>query len=162
MFRYLPHPLLTVCLALLWMLLTNSIAPGSILMGLFLGWAIPLFTFRFWPDEVRIHRPGVLLKFVGLVLVDILVANLNVARLILGRPQRLRPGFVDVPLDIRSELGVSFLANTITLTPGTVSAWLAPDGRTLVVHALDVDDPDDLVETIKQRYEAPLREVFEG
>jgi multicomponent K+:H+ antiporter subunit E len=47
------------------------------------------------------------------------------------------------------------------LTPGTVSAKLSEDRRTLLVHTLDVDDEAALVAEIKQRYETPLKEIFE-
>ncbi len=161
MARLLPHPLLTPLLALVWLLLNNSFSTGHLLLGLLLGWLIPLFTLRFWPDAVKIGRPLTLMRFVGIFLLDVVVANFGVARLILGSPDRLRPAFVEVPLDLRTDLAISLLANTISLTPGTVSAWLSPDRRTLIVHGLDVDDPAELVATIKQRYETPLREVFE-
>lgn len=160
--RLLPHPILTPLLALVWLLLNNSLGPGHIVLGLLLGWAIPVFTLRFWPERVQIHRPLTLLRFIALVLTDIVVANLSVARLILGRPTRLRPAFVSVPLELSSELAISLLANTICLTPGTVSARLAPDQRTLLVHGLHVPDAAALVATIKRRYEAPLKEIFEG
>jgi multicomponent K+:H+ antiporter subunit E len=159
--RLLPHPLLTPALACVWLLLANSVAFGHIVLGLLLGWAIPLFTLRFWPEKVRIARPLTLLRFIAVVLYDIVVANLSVAQLILGRPEKLRPAFIEIPLALRTELAVSLLANTISLTPGTVSSHLSPDRRVLLVHALDVADPEALVATIKQRYEAPLREVFE-
>ena len=160
--RLLPHPLLTPALALVWLLLVNSAAPSQIVLGVLLGWAIPLFTVRFWPETVRIHKPLALPRFIGVVLRDILVANLTVARLILGRPARLRPVFVLVPLALNSDLAISLLANTICLTPGTVSARLTLDRRHLLVHALDAADADELIATIKARYEAPLREIFEG
>jgi multicomponent K+:H+ antiporter subunit E len=160
--RLLPHPLLTPILALIWVLLVNNISPGSILLGLLLGWSIPVFTLQFWPEEVRIRRPLALLRFIGVVLYDIVVANFNVAYLILRGPRQLAPGFVVVPLRLSSDLGISLLANTISLTPGTVSSWLSPDRRTLVVHGLDVRDPQALVSIIKGRYEAPLLEVFES
>ena len=83
------------------------------------------------------------------------------ARLILGRPRNLRPAFVVVPLDVRHDLAISLLANTISLTPGTVSAQLSEDRQSLLVHALDIDDQDALVATIKPRYEVPLKEIFE-
>jgi multicomponent K+:H+ antiporter subunit E len=159
--RLLPHPLLTPALALVWLLLVNSAAPGQIVLGVLLGWALPWFTLRFWPEPVRIDRPLALLRFIGVVLGDILVANLTVARLILGRPERLRPAFVLVPLALKSDLAISLLANTICLTPGTVSSRLALDRQHLLVHALDAADPEQLVATIKSRYEAPLREIFE-
>ncbi|MFH1494724.1 MAG: Na+/H+ antiporter subunit E [Pseudomonadota bacterium] len=159
--RLLPHPLLTPTLALVWLLLNNSMAPGQIILGLLLGWAIPLFALPFWPERVRIRHWGTLLRFVGVVLFDILVANLKVAWLILGQPRNLRPAFVVVPLDVSHELAISILANTICLTPGTVSAHLSEDRQSLLVHALDVDDQDELAATIKARYEAPLKEIFE-
>lgn len=159
--RLLPHPLLTPALATVWLLLVNRMTPGQLILGLLLGWAIPLFTLRFWPERVRIARPFALLGFIGRVLGDIVVANLTVARLILGRPERLRPVFVFVPLTLKSAVAISLLANVICLTPGTVSARLTLDHRYLLVHALDAADPDALVATIKHRYEAPLREIFE-
>ncbi|MCU0842559.1 MAG: Na+/H+ antiporter subunit E, partial [Thiobacillaceae bacterium] len=159
--RFLPHPLLTPLLAAIWLLLNNSLSPGHILLGLLLGWAIPLFTLRFWPERVRIRRPLTLLRFTGVVLWDIVVANLTVARLILGRPERLRPAFVAVPLDLTTDLAISLLANTICLTPGTLTARLAPDRSHLLVHGLNVPDAAELADSIKRRYEAPLKEVFE-
>jgi multicomponent K+:H+ antiporter subunit E len=92
----------------------------------------------------------------------VFVANLAVARLILGRPAQLRPAFIEVPLELESDLAISFLANTICLTPGTVSARLSPDRRSLLVHALDAPDPEAVRAMIKSRYEAPLKEVFES
>jgi multicomponent K+:H+ antiporter subunit E len=160
--RLLPHPILTVVLAVVWVLLANSAAPGQWVVGLLLGWGIPLFTLRFWPDAVRIRHPLTLLRFILVVFYDIMVANLTVAWLVLKGPRALSPAFVAIPLEIRSELAISLLANTICLTPGTLSAQLSEDHSELLVHGLNVGDADALVHTIKQRYEAPLKEVFES
>lgn len=160
--RLLPHPMLTPTLAAIWLLLNNSLAPGQIILGALLGWLIPLFTLRFWPDTVRIRKPWLLLRFFVVFLFDVCIANLAVARRILGRPERLRPAFIEVPLALESELAISLLANTICLTPGTVSALLSPDRRILLVHALDAPDPAAVRADIKSRYEAPLKEVFES
>lgn len=159
--RLLPHPLLTPALAGVWLLLNNSLHPGHIILGILLGWLIPLFTLRFWPETVTIHRPLLLLRFTLVVLHDIVLANMVVALRILGRPERLHPTLVEVPLDLRGDLAISLLANTICLTPGTVSARLSGDRRTLLVHALDAPDADEVRAQIKARYEAPLKEVFE-
>lgn len=159
--RLLPRPLLTPILTIIWLLLTNSLALGQLALGLILGWAIPFFTMRFWPDEVTIYKPFKLLTFSLIVLFDILVANFIVARLILGKLDRLSPAFVIVPLDIKSDIAISLLANIITLTPGTVSSLLTEDRKYLIVHALDTDNVDALIASIKSRYEAPLKEIFE-
>ena len=159
--RWLPHPLLTPVLAAIWLLLNNSVAPGQMLLGLLLGWAIPCLTHAFWPQRVRIRRPALLLRLAGIFAYDVIVANLAVARLILAGPRRLRPAFVVVPLELTDDLAISLLANAICLTPGTVSARLSADRRKLLVHALDCADPAALVARIKTRFEAPLKEIVQ-
>ena len=91
---------------------------------------------------------------------DIVVANLEVAKLILGPASRMRPAFVEVPLKLDDELALTMLASIVSLTPGTVSADLSDDKRTLLIHGLNVDDEAALVRSIQTRYEAPLLEVF--
>jgi multicomponent K+:H+ antiporter subunit E len=92
---------------------------------------------------------------------DIIIANLTVARLILGPTARLRPAFIRLPLELRHEFAIVVLANTLALTPGTVSSDLSPDRRTLLIHALDVEDPEQTIARIKQRYEKLRQEIFE-
>lgn len=160
--RLLPHPILSLMLLLIWLLLVNALSFGQILLGLFIGWAVPLYTARFWPEEVQIRRPAVLLRFVGRVLYDILVANISVARLILGNSERLEPAFIEMPLELRTNAAISLLANTVSLTPGTVSAFLSADRSTLIIHSLHTTDTKSVLEEIRTRYETPLKEVFES
>lgn len=159
--RLLPHPLLSLILALVWVLLSNAPSAASLILGLLLGWLIPLFTRHFWPERVVIRHPLTLLRFIAVVLSDIVTANFIVAGLILRGPRQLRPCFLRLPLELQSDLAISLLSNTICLTPGTVSAELSDDRRYLLIHALSTDDPEAVLRTIKQRYEAPLKEVFE-
>lgn len=156
-----PHPMLSLSLLVIWLLLVNSFSPAQMLLGAFLGWAIPRLTNDFLVDVPRIRKPFKLALFGLRVLCDIVVANLQVARLVLGPKDRLVPAFVEMPLDARDEFVLAFLSSVISLTPGTVSASLSPDRRTLLLHALDASDPEGLVAEIKQRYEAPLLEIFE-
>lgn len=158
--RLLPHPLLSGVLLLAWLLMVNDFSLGHWLLGAFLGLVIPLVCRDLLLSAPRIRRPGLLLRFVGLVLYDILVANLQVAKLVLGPKARLQPGFVEIPLELTDDLAISMLASVITLTPGTCSADLSTDRRTLLVHGIDVPDPKALVADIKARYEAPLKEIF--
>jgi multicomponent K+:H+ antiporter subunit E len=162
--RLLPHPLLSVLLLGCWLWLNNTIAVGHVLLGAVLAVSIPFFTRRFWPDPQPVRRPLKVLELVVLVVYDIVVANLQVAVLILGPRSRLHPAYVRVPLDLRTDFAVTVLASTVTLTPGTVSVDIEPDGRggrRLVVHALRCLDPDALVQTVKTRYERRLKEILE-
>ncbi len=159
--KLLPHPWLSLFLVLVWQMIMNDLSLGTLLMGFFLAWGIPLLTNVFWPQPPTLHRPLVLLKFTLRVLVDIVTANLDVAKLILGPSSKLRPAFVEYPLELTHDFAISLLASTVSLTPGTVSSDISPDRKTMLIHGLDVADAQELIDTIKQRYERPLMEVFE-
>lgn len=160
--RWLPHPLLTLVLVLLWMLLLNSFTMGGLVMGLFLGVVIPIITSNFWPERPPIRAYGKALSFMLLVAWDVIVANIHVARLILFRPaDQLHTRWVTVPLELDSPEAITVLAGTITMTPGTVSSDLSADGRSLLVHCLDAPDAEEAVMQMKSRYEARLKEIFQ-
>lgn len=159
--RLFPHPHLTLLLAVIWLALVNTIALGQVLLGLFLGWAIVWLTCDFLLNVPHLRRPLKLAAFLIKVFYDIVLANLHVARLVLGPQDRLRPAFVEVPMDIEDEFLLSLLACVVSLTPGTVSAGLSNDHKTLLLHGLDVPDADAMITEIKSRYEAPLLEIFE-
>ena len=156
----LPHPGLSAFLLVLWLLLNNSAAPGHLVLGALLGVIIPLFTRRFWPERLGLAQPGLILRFTGRVLWDIIVANFTVARVVLGPLSAVQPAFVRVPLDIHDDFPVTVLASVVSLTPGTVSADIDAERRYLLVHALSVADTEALAHDIKLRYEAPIKEIF--
>lgn len=159
--RLLPHPCLSLVLTATWVALANEISAGSLVMGLLVGLLLPLATRPFWPGRPKLRRPLLILRYLGIVLHDIVLANFQVARLVLfRRSSELRSAYVTVPLALRSPEAIAVLAGTITMTPGTLSAEIAADGAALLVHGLDVPDPAALVAEIKQRYEAPLLEIF--
>ena len=158
--RLLPHPYRSLAIPVLWLLLNNTLDPGHFVLGAVIGWGLPLLVGHFWAEPAGLRRPWRAVTFVLRVVYDIVVANLRVARAVLGPVRRLRPGFARVPLDVRSDVGITLLAQTITLTPGTLSADLSPDRRELIVHYLDEADPDAMVAEIKARYERPLLEMF--
>ncbi len=159
--KLVPAPLLSLVLFVSWLLLNNTVDPAHVLLAAVLALAIPWFTEPLRPEKPRLHRWTVAAKLALVVLWDIVVANIEVARRILGPESAIRPRFVWVPLSIRDPHGIVTLAGIITMTPGTLSSDLSEDRRWLLVHAFDVDDEAELVATIKRRYEAPLREIFE-
>lgn len=159
--RLMPHPLLTLLIIVVWILL-NGISWGAVILGLVLGILTPKLTSPYWPDRPQIGSPLTIVAYALIVLWDIAVANFQVAYLILfRRGSSLRSQFVTVPLDIRTPEAITALAGTITMTPGTVSADLSGDGRALLVHCLETKDPDATVATIKARYETRLKRIFE-
>ncbi len=123
---------------------------------------IPLLTAPYWPDRPRLKNPAMIIEFILVVLWDIVVANIVVAKTILFTSKsNMHPAWVTIPLDLRSPEAITVLAGTITMTPGTVSSDIAADGRSLLVHCLNAADPDAVRDEIKHRYERRLKEIFE-
>lgn len=158
--RLVPRPVLSLVIVAVWVLAFNRVTPLVLLGGIAVGVAIPLATARFWPEYPARFRYGAALRFGGVFLWDVLVANVRVAALVLGPRARLRPAFFVVPLDVKDPYVTAVLAAVISLTPGTVSADYAPERHVLLVHGLDVGDPAAEAARIKARYERALREVF--
>jgi multicomponent K+:H+ antiporter subunit E len=159
--RWLPAPLLSATLFVVWLLLNNTLDPAHIVLAAALAVLVPRFTEPLRPERPRVRRPLVVARLGLVVLWDIVLSNIEVARRILGPEAAIRPAFVWVPLDLTDPHAVVSLAGIITMTPGTLSAELSTDGRHLLVHAFNVDDEAALVAQIKARYEAPLKEIFE-
>lgn len=158
--RLLPNPVFSLALWLLWLLINNSVAPGIVLLGAALAVLLPLYSHRFWPHRSGLRRPLRLIALLTKVMFDIVIANFHAAKLILGPRKALRPGFIDVPLQLTDPLAITMLTSFISLTPGTVSAEVSADRQRLSVHCLDIDDPDATVRHIHQRYQEPLLEIF--
>lgn len=160
--RLFPHPLLTLLLVVVWCLLINGLSLGTVVFGLILGIAVPILTAAYWPNRPALSKPAHLGAYALIVMWDIVVANVEVAMIVLfKRNSDMRPNWVAIPLDLRTPEAIAILAGTITLTPGTVSADLSDQGHALLVHALDAPDPDAVRDEIKQRYEQRLKEIFE-
>ncbi|AZI35558.1 K(+)/H(+) antiporter subunit E [Caenibius tardaugens NBRC 16725] len=160
MTRWVPYPMLSASLLLMWVLLTQSSSVGQLLLGS----AVSLFSGQVMsalrPGRVKIRSLRPLPKLLGLVIVDIIRSNLAVAKIILLPGGKRISGFVTLPLDMRNEHGLAVLAVIITATPGTM--WVQYDRakQTLLVHVLDNVDEDAWIALIKGRYEALLVEMF--
>jgi multicomponent K+:H+ antiporter subunit E len=153
---------MSLLLAVLWLLMQQSLAPAHLLSALALGLVVPRLVHGFLGRAARPRALVLALRFAGVVLWDIVVSNLTVARLVLGPSSRPRPAWVPIRLDLRHPTGITLLATIITTTPGTVSCVVDDEGGQILVHALDCDDPQAAAAEMKARYEAPLRAIFDG
>lgn len=159
--RCFPTPVLSLILFITWLLMVRSLAFGQLLLGLLLAVGIPLLTQRFWLPFPRVKHPIKLARFVIRVLADIVVANLQVSLLILSPKRTPHPGFIEYPLHVQDRLAITLLANTITMTPGTVSTNIRLDQTSLLIHVLNMQDEQAIINDIYERYERPLKEIFE-
>ena len=157
----LPHPLLAVGLFASWLMLSEPISAGDVVVGLLAALTVPHVMRLLEPDRSGVRSPGAILRLTLHVAIDVARSNYAVATIILGRRRRERvSGFIYVPLDLRNRYGLAVLAIILTSTPGTL--WVQYDrhsGR-LLLHVLDLIDEGEWIELIKDRYERLLLEIF--
>ena len=159
--RWVPHPLLTLLLIAMWLLLNQSLAPGHFLLGAAIALPASWGVAALRPEPVRTISLRPVARLAGIVLFDIFRSNLAVARIVLLPRQRVS-GFVRLPLELTNIHGLAVLACIITATPGTL--WVQLDRTTgiLLVHVLDLVDEEAWIDLIKRRYETLLLEIFGG
>jgi multicomponent Na+:H+ antiporter subunit E len=148
-------------MAVAWCALTGDFSAVNLAAGA----AISLVALRIGGLRGRIslhfvRRLPLALGFGAFFLMELIVANLRVAVLVLGPRRWLKPALLAVPLDVKSDAEIAMLANLITLTPGTLSVDVSPDRSTLYVHCLDVGDPDAMRRGIKHGLERRVAELF--
>ncbi|EJF91587.1 Na+/H+ antiporter subunit E [Bartonella tamiae] len=160
MTRILPYPLLTVSIFLMWLML-SGFTIGQGILGLGVGCVAGLIMSRLKPEKMHIKNWFAIIQLFFIVLWDVTLSNLSVARLALfGERKGHGSGFIIVSLDMTSPTGLAILGCVMTATPGT--AWVSYDSKNseLLVHVLDLHDEKYWQDLIKHRYEALLLEIF--
>ena len=125
---------------IIWIIFNEKFNLEILLFGLVISAAVFAFACKFMgysiKKELHFYRkiPG-LLRYVFVLVREILAANLNVCHLILSEEEEIDPALVQFQTDMETQAGRAFYANAITLTPGTITVSL--EGETYVVHCLD-------------------------
>jgi multicomponent K+:H+ antiporter subunit E len=147
-------------LTLFWLLLVNELSAGQIALAVLFGLMLPILMLRFRAARPPVRRLGAAVALLGVFLYDLVVANLTVARAVLGSMSRVRPRLVYVPLGLTDPAAIALLAGVISLTPGTVLIDIDLPTGVLTIHALLVGDDAALISDIKTRYESRIKEIF--
>ena len=153
------HPVLSLLLAVSWLAISHSLALVHLLSAMLMGLVLPRLLSGFIPRADRFHLPSAL-HLMGVVLWDILVSNIAVARLVLGPMSKLTPLWIEVPLASDHPRVNALFASIITTTPGTVSCVVDEVKGVIWVHALSGEDAAGMAKDMKQRYEVPLMRIL--
>ncbi|NLC00414.1 MAG: Na+/H+ antiporter subunit E [Pseudomonas formosensis] len=159
--RWLPSPLISLALLVLWLMLNQTLAPAHMLLGALVGLVVPLLIAPLRPTPVRVSRPLTVIRLTLYSLIEILRLCFNVCVLILFGGDRLNTQFIRIPLDLRDPHGLAVLACIINSTPGTVWVEIIPGTNDLALHVFDLHDANWWVNMIKTKLEQPLIEIFE-
>jgi len=155
-------PVLAGVLLLMWLLLNDSLSLGNVVLGALLAVALAWASGALRPLRPRIRNARLVPVLLAHVLYDIVLSNVNVARIVLGLVGReVRSGFVKIPLALTDPHGLAVLAGIVTATPGTV--WVDYDvaTSTLTLHVLDLQSEQEWIDWVKNRHESLLTRIFQ-
>ncbi len=146
-------------LSLVWVAITGTFTVENFLFGFGLSFFLLWLTARDRKDNKYFNRIPKLIGFVFFFFYELIKANIEVAYDVITPRHYMEPGIVKIPLDAKSDLEITLLANLITLTPGTLSLDVSDDRKVLYIHAMYVKDKEALVASIKNGFERRLLEI---
>ncbi|HLR80590.1 MAG TPA: Na+/H+ antiporter subunit E [Bacillota bacterium] len=150
---------INVIIAFMWMFLSETYTFTSFLSGYIIGVLLLLLLNRFVPGKFYLHRVVKIIQLIFLFVKELIASNIDIVKLVYKPKLDVEPGIFALPVDLETDWEITMLANFITLTPGTLSVAIAPDNSEIYIHAMDIDDIDESVESIKNTFERAIMEV---
>jgi multicomponent Na+:H+ antiporter subunit E len=151
--------LLNVFLAWIWMFLNISYDSVTFLKGYFFGLIIIYLFRRFFHTRFYLYRVMAVIRLFFIFIRELLLSNISVLKVILKPKLDIRPGIFALKTELTQDWEITILANLITLTPGTLVVDVSPDNQTLYIHAMDIADAEEAIDSIKNSFEKAIMEV---
>nr|WP_321498627.1 Na+/H+ antiporter subunit E [uncultured Methanolobus sp.] len=154
-------------LALVWCFVHGTVSINNFILGLIIApFVIRPFKTLFNFDQEfsfskAVKKIPAQIKFLYVLIKEIIKANIVVAKIVLQPKIDIKPGIIAVPIDSKTDIGITAIANTITLTPGTLTIDISEDKCILYVHAIDATDPEAVAQSIRDDLEKYTLEAFE-
>jgi multicomponent Na+:H+ antiporter subunit E len=152
--------LVNLVLALLWAAMVGSVDAAHLVVGFVVAYLVLWALKPLLGDSRYFEKLPQLVRFTLFFVWELVLSNLRVAWDVVTPRSYRRPGVIAVPLEARTDAEITLLANLITLTPGTLSLDVSPDRRTLYVHGMFVDDPEQLRRSLKEGFERRVLELL--
>ena len=157
----MPLATLALSIAAIWLFMRGDASPGNFFVGLIIAFLLILFLRRTYGQERAFRRWRDIVRFIFHFAWELIVANFQVLRIVLSPRLHIRPGIIAFKTECKTPLSLTSLANSITLTPGTLSVDISEDGSTIFIHTLDIDDSDNVRASIRRGLEEPVKGAFE-
>lgn len=151
--------LLNLIIAFVWMLLYNDWSIPRFTIGYLLGILCIGLLSRFWPHDFYLKRLWAVIKLLVLFIKELFISSFAVMLQIIQPKLAIRPGIFALETELKSDWEITILSCLICLTPGTLTLNVSKDGQTLYIHAMDIEDADELSKQIKGTFEKAIMEV---
>lgn len=155
------HFFTNVFLAFIWMALTMSFTVVNFFFGFIVSFLVLWFLNRRNVSDKYFNRPIKVYRFFSLFFKEIVKGSIKIGFDIITPHHHMTPAIIALPLDCQTDIEITLLANTITLTPGTTSVAVSDDKKILYVYSVyfSGDKEKDIAE-IKNGLEKRLLEVL--
>jgi multicomponent Na+:H+ antiporter subunit E len=151
---------LNLLLALAWAAVTGSFALATLITGFVIAYGVLLVLRPLWDDSDYFERVWRAITFIAFMAYELVISSLRVAFDVVTPRNYFRPGVIALPLEPMSDAEITMLASLISLTPGTLALDVSSDRRCLYIHAMYVDDVEELKAHIKTTFERRLLELM--
>lgn len=150
---------INLIIAFMWMFLKESYSVPSFISGYILGIVLLLVLRRFIPDTFYLKRVMKIINLILLFIKELVSSNIEIVKLVYTPKPDIEPGIFALPTELKSNWEITLLANLITLTPGTLSVAVSRDNTKLFVHAMNINDSNESIRSIKNTFEKAIMEV---
>ncbi|PZE19649.1 Na+/H+ antiporter subunit E [Paenibacillus xerothermodurans] len=151
--------LLNLIIAFVWMFLYNDWSASRFTVGYLLGIICIGLLSRFWPHDFYLKRLWAVVKLLLLFTKELFISSFTVMWQIIRPRLAVRPGIFALKTELKSDWEITVLSCLICLTPGTLTLDVSRDGQTLYIHAMDIEDVNELSKQIKDSFERAIMEV---
>jgi len=146
--------LLNIALMAVWVASTGDFSYGNIFIGFVLSYLVLWWMSSLLGKTPYFRKLPLAIGFAFVLIWEVVKANIRVAWDVVTPTRYRRPGIVAVPLDTKTDLEITVLANLVTLTPGSMCIDVSEDRHTMYIHAMFVDDPELVRKEVKERFES--------
>lgn len=154
-FQIIVHLLISI----MWMFLSETYTFTSFAVGFLVGGILLILLRKFIPGKLYLIRLFSILKLLLIFIRELILSNIEIVKLVYKKRPNFEPGIFAYPTDLKSDWELTLLANLITLTPGSLSVAFSEDNKTIFVHAMHIENVEDEIESIKETFEAAIKEV---
>lgn len=134
--------LYNILLALLWAMMTGGMSLLNLLIGFLVGYLILGSIHGSSGTSSYFTKVPQTIRFIVYFIMELLISSVRVAYDVVTPTYYMKPGIIAIPMDAKTDIEITMLANLITLTPGTLSLDVSFDRKTLYIHAMFVRDPE--------------------
>ncbi|KAA9023987.1 Na+/H+ antiporter subunit E [Niallia endozanthoxylica] len=151
--------LLNVVLAFLWMFIKVSYDPISFIKGYIFGLLVIFVLRRYFHSRFYLFRLWSFVKLIFLFIKELVLSNISIVKIVLKPNLDMRPAIFAMETELTEDWQITLLSSLITLTPGTLVIDVSEDNKTLFIHAMNIGEIEDEINSIKNSFEKAILEV---